>query len=108
MRPQRNLVVRVEADLALTNTLVWRFTSLDPATYEAPEDAAIGFLPPNANGTEGQGSVVFTIKPRANLPDRTVISNTAKIVFDNNAPMDTPTWTNMIWWPKVYLPLIRR
>ncbi len=108
LRPQRNLIVRVEADRVLTNTLVWRFTSLDPATGDVPADAALGFLAPNVNGIQGQGSVVFMIKPKPDLPDGTVISNTATIVFDNNAPMYTPTWTNMLWWPKVYLPLIRR
>ena len=108
LRPQRNLTVRLEADTANGNTLVWRLTSLDPGTDEIPLDALNGFLRPNQNGSEGQGYVFFSIRPKAGLPMRTLISNTATIVFDHNAPMQTPTWTNEIWHTETYLPLVRK
>jgi len=41
-------------------------------------------LPPNVNAPEGEGFVAFAISPRADLPDATVIANTAWIRFDYN------------------------
>ena len=110
LRPDQNLLVRIEADL-LGDTLTWRFTSIDPATGEIPEDPLDGFLPPNRNGVEGQGYVYFTVEPKSSLQVGDVIANKATIVFDANAPIDTPTWTNTVWngpAQGLYLPLVQR
>jgi len=108
LRPASNQIVRVEADL-FGDTLVWRLTSIDPATGQIPEDPLIGFLPPNKNGTEGQGYVYFTIEPKPGLKKGDVIRNKATIVFDSNPPIDTPEWSNVVWnGPELYLPLLRK
>jgi hypothetical protein len=39
---------------------------------------------------------MFTIMPKHNLTTGTQIGNQARIVFDNNAPIDTPVWNNTI------------
>lgn len=97
LRPATNLVVRVEAQLEeATGLVTWRFVSLDPNTAELTEDPLLGFLPPNQDGTEGQGSVQFSVMPRKDLPSGTVISNQAQIIFDVNPPVDTNVWTNTI------------
>ncbi|MBI3799873.1 MAG: hypothetical protein HY268_23230 [Deltaproteobacteria bacterium] len=97
LRPKNNLLVKIEASLdASTGLLTWRFTSIDPATGQLPEDPLLGFLPPNVNPLEGEGSVLFTVMPKKDLPTGTEIRNSASIVFDVNPPIDTPEWLNTL------------
>jgi hypothetical protein len=97
LRPTKNLVVRVIAGLdQLTGLITWRFFSLDPQTMQPTEDASAGFLPPNKNAPEGDGAVTFTVKAKPSLATGTQIRNKARVVFDNNAPIDTPEWLNTI------------
>jgi len=97
LRPDNNLIVRITVSLN-TNTglLIWRFTSIDPATGDFPEDPLAGFLPPNINPPEGDGSVLFTVMPKEGLPTGTEIRNRASIVFDVNPPIETPEWLNTL------------
>lgn len=89
--------VRVSGSLdAATGILRWTFTTLDPGTRLPPSDPTLGFLPPNRDGTQGQGYVNVTVAPRAGLPDGTRWQNAASIVFDANAPIATPTWVNTL------------
>ncbi|MBL8813974.1 MAG: carboxypeptidase regulatory-like domain-containing protein [Planctomycetaceae bacterium] len=81
--------VTVSLDTA-TRTLTWTMTSLDPETQELTEDPDAGFLPPNDAFNRGQGFVTFRVRSVASSPTGTVIPNTARIVFDVNAPIDTP------------------
>jgi hypothetical protein len=97
LRPGKDLIVRIEAGLdRATGIVTWRFTSIDPATGQPPEDPLAGFLPPNVNPPEGEGSVLFTVQPKAGLATGTEIDNDATIVFDNNDPIRTPVWFNTI------------
>ncbi len=96
-RPDKNLVVKITGSLnPSTGLLAWRFTSIDPATGNPPEDPLAGFLPPNVNPPEGTGSVLFTIMPKSSLTTGSEIRNKAEIVFDANAPIVTPEWFNTI------------
>lgn len=95
LRPAQNLIVTIEAGLNPETGLVhWTFTSVDPETMQLTTDADAGFLPPNAAPPEGEGSVSFTIAPKADVAAGTTICNAASIVFDVNAPIATPTWCN--------------
>jgi hypothetical protein len=97
LRPAQNLFVRINALLNReTGLLTWRFTSIDPATGQPPEDPLVGFLPPDKNPPEGEGSVLFNVMPKSGLATGTEIRNRATIVFDANAPIDTPEWLNTI------------
>lgn len=97
LRPTNNLIVRINAKLdKTTGLLTWRFTSLDPATMQPTEDPRAGFLPPNVIGNEGEGQVLFTVRPKENLTTGTAIRNKARIIFDTNEPIDTPEWLNTI------------
>jgi hypothetical protein len=101
LRPENDLLVRVSVSIdEVTGLIEWRFGSLDPATGLPTEDPLAGFLPPNVNPPEGDGSVVFTVAPRAGLPTGTQITNQASIVFDTNAPILTPVWLNTINQPR--------
>lgn len=73
----------------------WTFESLD-APGGVPPPITIGFLPPNVNAPEGQGGVTFSVLQKLNLAPATLITNDASIVFDVNAPILTPVWTNRI------------
>jgi hypothetical protein len=91
-----NLVVRITANLNPTSGLLsWRLRAIDPSTGNPPNDPREGFLPPNVNPPEGDGSVLFTITPK-DLPTGTEICNKANIVFDTNEPIVTPDWCNTL------------
>jgi hypothetical protein len=97
LRPDQNLIVTIIAGLdKTTGVLTWRFTSIDRDTGQFTEDPEAGFLPPNVTSPEGEGSVVFTVEPKPALASGTEIRNQAHIVFDTNAPIDTPEWLNTI------------
>jgi hypothetical protein len=94
LRPANDLIVAIEARLdKSTGLLTWRFTSLDPLTGQFTEDPRAGFLPPNINPPEGDGSVLFTVQPK--VTDRP-ICNQASIVFDVNDPILTGEWCNTV------------
>ncbi len=96
LRPEQDLVVRVEADLDGSGLLTWEFTSLDPETLEPTTDPTAGFLPPNDDPPEGEGAVYFSAEPVGSLTNGDAIDNDASIVFDTNAPIVTNTWLNTI------------
>ena len=91
------LFVDVTAGINLSTGLVtWTFTSIDPATLDLTSNPLAGFLPPDETPPEGEGSVSYTIKPKANLASGTVVSAQATVVFDTNAPINTPTLDNTL------------
>ena len=90
-------VVRANASLDMeTGIATWQMMAIDPETQQYPIDPTAGFLPPNLNPPEGDGSVFFTIKPKDNLPSGTQLCNEASIVFDVEDPIITPPWCNVL------------
>ncbi len=53
-------------------------------------------LPPNATPPEGEGYVSFSVKLNAGVESGEIIENRATIVFDENAPITTNTWVNIL------------
>ncbi|MEO8150814.1 MAG: T9SS type A sorting domain-containing protein [Bacteroidia bacterium] len=97
LRPDIQLIARVEAFLNdSTGVATWFLISLDPLTMEPITDPWIGFLPPNDSTGRGQGSVSYSVKTKSNIATGTIINNKADVFFDFNAPVTTPTWTNII------------
>ena len=82
-------------DLA-TGVVTWTFRSVDPATGQLPPGVQDGFLPVEDGTGRGIGSVDFTILPKTGLATGAKFSNTATIVFDTNAPLNTNTVANTI------------
>jgi hypothetical protein len=74
----------------------WTLTTIDPATGDVPQNALIGFLPPDNNPPEGEGYVTCTIIPLAGVTNGTPVAAKATIVFDNQPPMDTPYTLNTL------------
>jgi RHS repeat-associated protein len=84
-----NFQVQIEAGINLANGQVFaNFYSIDPSTG-LPPSVDIGFLPPENGTGRGTGSVSYTVRPRANLPEGTQITNVATIQFDVNPPIAT-------------------
>ncbi|MFW6098036.1 MAG: MSCRAMM family protein, partial [Chloroflexota bacterium] len=79
-----------------TRTVTWMLEAIDPATGDLIADPDAGFLPPNVNEPEGEGLVRFSIAPEPNLSTGIHIDAQARIVFDQNEPIDTPVYRNTI------------
>lgn len=94
MRPEINALAQVQLNYRIDSTFAvatWTFSSLDPMTLEPTEIDTLGFL-----GIGGTGEVDFIINRKDDLPDSTVMSNRAYITFDNEEPIATSTWRNVI------------
>lgn len=97
LRPRLNYVVKVHFKLNENNGVAkWTFTTLDPETLIEVTDPLAGFLPPNVNKPEGEGSVFYSIRVKEDIPNNTEVKNTACIIFDNNPSICTNTWRNTI------------
>ena len=97
LRPEMDLILRIEADLdSNTGVLSWVFTSLDPETMEPTLDPLAGFLPPNETSPEGEGLVSYFVSLAEDTPSNTEFGNSARIIFDENEPIDTPVWSNTL------------
>jgi len=97
MMPEIYAVAQLDWSLdETTGTVTWHISSLDPMTVEPTEDLNSGVLPVNVDGN-GMGELSFDIQLKPNLADGTVIPNKATIVFDENSPIETPTWENVIF-----------
>ena len=94
---QGQMAIDLSASLNVqTGRVEWRLKAIDTATEQPPDDPLAGFLPPEDGTGRGQGYVSFTIRPRADVTDETLISNKASIIFDVNAAIETPEWLNTI------------
>lgn len=98
-----NIVADISAGLDLTSgRAIWTITAIDLSTGEMPLSSDQGILPPNTTNHVGEGYVTFTIKPRAGLATGAVITNQARIVFEENEPIDTnPAWNTLDALPPI-------
>ncbi|MBP3471061.1 MAG: dockerin type I repeat-containing protein [Paraprevotella sp.] len=97
MRPEINAIAQVECDFnAHMGVARWYFSSLDPMTMEPTDNPMSGFLAVNTDEGNGIGEVAFNIDLKREFDDGSEIDNRASIVFDLNAPILTPAWTNVI------------
>ena len=88
-----NLVT--DEDTCITQ-LVAEFMAVDPESGFMLQDQEKGLLPVNDAFGSGEGHISYTINALDELPSGTEITNTAKIYFDFNDPIDTPTTLNTI------------
>lgn len=97
LRPDMNLILRIEADAdPVTGVVSWVFTSLDPETMQPTPDPLAGFLPPNEQSPEGEGLVSYFVSLKDGTPSNTEFGKSARIIFDENEPIDTPVWSNIL------------
>ncbi len=72
------------------------FTTIDRKTGDVPDNPLTGFLPPNKTAPEGDGYLNYSVNLKDGLADGTTISNKATIIFDNNEPIATDAWVNIL------------
>jgi hypothetical protein len=100
-RPEMNLIVNVEGVYySETGRINITYRSLDPATFETPDDPMAGFLPPITISGHEIGWISFTVDPDSGVATGTIIQNQAHVNFDgvgpfNPAPKEGP-YTNTI------------
>ena len=81
---------------AASNSLVFTIEAINPATGDVDGRPDGGFLPPDDAAGDGEGYVSFQVAPNAGLATGTQVFENASIVFDKNAAIETPVWSNMI------------
>jgi hypothetical protein len=98
LRPEMPLIVWIRASLDhLTGVLSWQFQSVDPSTGQPLSPSSIlGFLPPNLQPPQGEGSVLFTVRTRADVAPGTEVRNRALLAFDAETPFFTSYWLNTL------------
>lgn len=74
----------------------WIFQTIDPATGLPPTNVFLGLLPVNDSLNRGHGFVKYAIKPLATDATGDSITAKASIVFDENEPVETNTWANVV------------
>ena len=95
--PDKDLIVRVKLDFdTSTGIIVWYFSSIDPNTMLPVKNPLSGFLPPNNTTHDGEGYISYNVKLKEGLNEGTIVSNRAMIYFDNNLPIATPAWQNIV------------
>ena len=96
LRPEINVIAQIEQEYdAETGIIKWTISSLDPMTMEPTTDPDQGALPVNYYG-DGVGTLNYSVRLKDYFDDGTEISNRACIVFDLEAAIVTPTWTNIV------------
>ena len=91
------VLVRVSGQLdTATSVVSWNFITLDSKTRDLITDPDYGFLKPNKNAPEGEGSVTYTISLNSHVKDGDIITNQATIIFDANEPIKTNIYSNRI------------
>jgi hypothetical protein len=96
--PAVNVVITDILDSDLDPSTLSVIVTSHPLAFQNPEinGQTVTFrfnninLPPNTNPPDGEGSVRFTVRPRAGPPVGTEIRNMASIVFDFNPAIETP------------------
>lgn len=96
LRPETYVIAQIQQEYdANTGIIKWTISSLDPMTMEPATDPDQGALPVNYYG-DGVGTFNYSINLKDTFEDGTEVSNRACIVFDLEAAIVTPTWTNIV------------
>ena len=92
------VIVDVTAGIDVDNQeAFWIFESKDPVTGLAPQGAFAGFLPVNDSLTgNGEGFASFTMLAGGEVSTGDSLRAQANIIFDDNEPIFTNRWYNLI------------
>lgn len=95
--PNSNNQIRTLATVdSVTGVVKWIFSTVYKSDKQPNTNPFEGFLPPNVNGSEGTGICSYVIRAKSTLVTGDQIDNDAEIIFDNNAPIVTNVWTNVV------------
>ena len=96
LRPEIYVIAQIQQEYDVNTGIVkWTISSLDPMTMEPTTDPDQGALPVNYYG-DGVGTLNYSVRLNDYFDDGTEVSNRACIVFDLEAAIVTPTWTNIV------------
>ena len=88
--------LRISAGLEIeTNTLSWLIQAIDPKTGEIIQNPDIGLLLPNTEEKIGSGFVSYTVLPSADIATGAVINSSARVFYNNAAPIETAETVNI-------------
>jgi hypothetical protein len=79
-----------------TGEAFWTLVTIDPETGEQPLDPMVGFLAINDDEGAGEGYLNYSIRAKRTAATGDVIDAEARIVFDTEAPIDTPPIFNTL------------
>ncbi len=97
MRPEISAIAELTFDYEPSTGLSrWSLRSLDPLTMDETPYMDSGILPVNDDSGRGTGYLTYSVNLLDGLADGTVIANMATITFDDNDPIDTPVWENIL------------
>lgn len=97
MRPEIQAIAELTFDFdTATGLSKWKLRSLDPLTMDETKYMDSGILPVNDDSGRGLGFITYSVDLREGLADGTTVSNMATIIFDDNDPIDTPVWENIL------------
>ncbi|MEO7312472.1 MAG: CARDB domain-containing protein [Chitinophagaceae bacterium] len=74
----------------------WVLQTIDPTTGLVPANPFTGLLPVNDADGRGTGFVTYSIKPISTAQTGDSISAKADVIFDQNDPVETNTWVNIV------------
>ena len=96
LRPEINALAQVEQKFdTTTGVLTLTMTAINPITLEEIADPMVGVLLINTNGL-GEAKITYNVNLRDELSDGNSVTNRAEIIFDQEASLLTPVWTNVI------------
>ncbi|MFY8200045.1 MAG: DUF7619 domain-containing protein, partial [Pirellula staleyi] len=97
LRAELKIIVRVFARIdAATREISWTLSSISPETGGDTTDPNDGFLPLNLLPPQGDGFVSYSIRAKKSAATGSKIEAMARIIFDGNTPIDTPTIFNTL------------
>jgi Concanavalin A-like lectin/glucanases superfamily/Secretion system C-terminal sorting domain len=97
LRPKKNAILRHLASIdRVTGAIEYRFSSLDPDTYDPIVDKNQGFLPPNDSTRKGFGFIEYLVETKTNLAHGTKVKNKMAMGFDSIPLTSSPYWINTI------------
>jgi hypothetical protein len=97
LRDSLGVLVDVDAGVdVVTHEAFWILRAVDPATGQTPENPLLGLLPVNDALHRGEGFVSYTVGTLATVASGDSLRAKATIVFDNNDPIDTPEFSNLV------------
>jgi hypothetical protein len=97
VRDSLGIYVDVNAGINVVDgQITWTFKSIDPITGELPNNPLVGLLPINDSTGRGNGFVRYTVRSKQTSRTGDLITPKARIIFDQNEPLDTPPIYNTI------------
>src|SRR5262249_24028398 len=86
----KGFILRVSAGVdVFSGVATWLLQAIDPETGEVVQDPNVGLLAPNNAQEAGAGFASYTIRPLADAATGSLITSSARVLFNTLPPEDT-------------------